>query len=73
MNAYQAYLDKNNLTRYAIAKASGLANSTLQRAAQAKAIDTISIKILKATALALNKKPGTVLEEILELEKSEHI
>lgn len=68
-NVYQLYLDQNGITRYKVAKISGVSNSTLQNVAESsKGTDTISGKILKATALALNKEPWEVFKELLELE-----
>lgn len=69
-NVYQLYLDQHNITRYKVAKISGVSNSTLQNVAESsKGTDTISGKILKATALALNKEPWEVFKELLELEQ----
>lgn len=69
MGLYQDYLDQNGITRYKVAKVSGVSNSTLQRVAESKhGTDTISGKILKATATALNMEPWEVFEELLELE-----
>ncbi|RRG09738.1 MAG: XRE family transcriptional regulator [Lactobacillus sp.] len=71
MGLYQNYLDQNGITRYKVAKASGVSNSTLQRVAESEhGTDTISGKILKATAVALDKKPWKVFEELLKLESS---
>lgn len=68
---FQQYLDNNNITRYQVSKASGVANSTLQRTADSKGgTDSISGKILKATAVALNKEPWEVFKELIELEES---
>lgn len=71
MGLYQDYLDQNGITRYKVAKASGVSNSTLQRVAESEhGTDTISGKILKATAVALDKEPWEVFKELLELESN---
>lgn len=69
-SVYQQYLDQHNITRYKVAKISGVSNSTLQNVAESdKGTDTISGKILKATALALDKEPWEVFKELLDLEQ----
>ncbi|WP_461241025.1 hypothetical protein [Paucilactobacillus sp. N302-9] len=69
MKLYQQYLDNNNITRYKVAKVSGLSNSTLQRVADSEhGTDTISGKIMKATAKALDKEPWEVFKELIALE-----
>lgn len=69
-SVYQRYLDDNHITRYQVAKRSGLNNSTFQRVAASKhGVDTLSGRILKATGKALDKEPWQVLKELCELEK----
>lgn len=70
MNVIQKYLDKNDITRYQIHKKSGIATTTLQHAVDREnAIDGLTGKVIKSIALALNKTPGTVLDELIEMEK----
>lgn len=69
MNVIQSYLDKNNITRYQVYKASGLSQMTLKHATESKkGIDGVSGKVLKAIAVTLGKTPGQVLDELIALE-----
>jgi len=69
-SVYQQYLDSHNITRYKVAKVSGVSNGTLQRVANSThGTDTITGKILKATGMALNKESWEVLKELVELER----
>lgn len=73
MNVFQVYLDNQNVTRYQIAKMTGLSQSTLQRASDSNGgTNSISGRILKATAAALDKTPGQVLDEMIELEANDN-
>ncbi|MCD2257457.1 helix-turn-helix domain-containing protein [Agrilactobacillus fermenti] len=67
MNTFSRYLTQQKITRYQIAKATGIYQSTLQRASKATSLDTLSVKILKAVATTLHKTPGQVLDELLAL------
>ena len=67
MNFYDDYLTQQSITRYKIAKETGISPSTLQRAADAKEIDNISMRIIIATAKALDKTPGTVADELINV------
>lgn len=69
MNVIQEYLDQSNITRYKISKISGINASTLKAAADSKnGIDGLTGKVIKAIALALNRTPGTILDEMITLE-----
>ncbi|MCO6542144.1 MAG: helix-turn-helix transcriptional regulator [Lactobacillus sp.] len=69
MNIIQKYLDQNDITRYKISKLTGISNTTLQSAVTSKnGINGLTGKVIIAIAKALNKTPGTVLDEIIELE-----
>lgn len=70
INIYDQYLEQNNITRYKVSKLSGVYASTLQVAADSNKLDNMSVRILKATATALDKTPGQVLDEMIELENS---
>ena len=71
MNVFQVYLDNHNITRYQIAKITGVGQSTLQRVSDSKGgTNSISGRILKATAKTLDKTPGQVLDELISLEKT---
>lgn len=71
MNVIQNYLDKHNVTRYKVSKLSGISQMTLKHAVDSKnSVDGISGKVLKAIAIALDKTPGQVLDELIELENN---
>ncbi|MCT1215820.1 XRE family transcriptional regulator [Latilactobacillus curvatus] len=71
MNVIQQYLDQNNVTRYKVSKLSGLGQTTLKAAVDSKnGIDGLTGKVIKAIAVALDKTPGTVLDELVQLEKN---
>ncbi|MDG2984368.1 TIR domain-containing protein [Latilactobacillus curvatus] len=72
MTIIQDYLDKNNITRYKISKLSGIGQPTLKAAVDSKSgINGLTGKVLKAIALALDKKPGAVLDELIEFNNQE--
>lgn len=69
-NIFDAYLKANNTTRYQVAKQSGLRASTLQRVAESpKGIKNMTIRTISAVALTVNKPSGTVVEELIALQK----
>lgn len=71
MNVIQNYLDKHNVTRYKVSKLSGISQMTLKHAVDSKnSVDGISGKVLKAIAIALDKTPGQVLDELIDLENN---
>lgn len=71
MSVFQDYLDAHDVTRYQVSKASGVGQTTLQRASASKSgTNGISGRILKATALTVNKTPGQALDEMIELENN---
>lgn len=68
-NVLQKYLDKNNVTRYQIHKATGIAQMTLQSAvAPTKPLSGQTVKVISAVAKTLNKTPGQVLDDLINLE-----
>jgi hypothetical protein len=69
-NIFDTYLAQNGTTRYQVAKQSGLRASTLQRVAESpKGIKNMTIRIISAVALTVNKPSGTVVEELIALQK----
>lgn len=71
MNVIQQYLDQNNITRYRVSKISGVGHTTIKAAAESKnGINGLTGKVIKAIAVALDKTPGTVLDELITLEKN---
>ncbi len=69
-NIFDAYLKANNTTRYQVAKQSGLRASTLQRVANSpQGIKGMTIRVVSAVALTINKPSGTVVEELIALQK----
>ena len=68
MNVLQKYLDKNNLSKYKIAKASGISQMTLSHATEdGKKLDGQTVKVIKAVAYTLGKTPGQVLDDLIAL------
>lgn len=67
-NLLDAYLEQQGITRYQVAKQSGIAETTLMNAAKkSRAID-INTKIIIAIAKTLQKEPGDVLNELIMTE-----
>lgn len=72
MNVLQKYLDLNKITRYQISKKTGIAQTTLAGAVvPKKKLSGQSVKVISAVAKVLGKTPGTVLDELIELESKE--
>lgn len=72
MNILDIYLQRNGVKRYDVYKKTGVSQQTLASAGK-KSIDHYSTKILKAVAETLDKTPGTVLDELFQLEKENPI
>lgn len=69
-NIFDTYLAQNGTTRYKVAQASGITASTLQRVAESpKGIKNMTIRTISAVALTINKSSGTVVEELIALQK----
>lgn len=69
MNALQEYLDQNNITRYQVAKQTGIANTTLANAVkETKPLSGQTVKVIRAVAEALGKTPGQVLDDLIQLD-----
>lgn len=70
MNALQEYLDQNGVTRYQVAKQTGIANTTLANAVkETKPLSGQTVKVITAVAQALGKTPGQVLDDLIELDE----
>ncbi|TWW13185.1 hypothetical protein LABALGNA3A7_09910 [Dellaglioa algida] len=64
------YLTKYSLTRYQVSQKSGIAATTLQNAITRNyRVNRLSIKIIIALSDILDKSPGDVLNEMLNLEQ----
>ncbi|MFL1695629.1 helix-turn-helix domain-containing protein [Weissella kandleri] len=61
------YLEQKNLTRYQVAKISGIQPSTLSDAKK-RPINRMTVKTLQALAMATADTPGKVLDSLIELE-----
>lgn len=61
------YLQEKNLKRYDVAKRSGVSQQVLSSAKNKKASE-LSMKVIDAIAMTVNKTPGAVLDELHELE-----
>lgn len=68
MNYLDLYLQKNNCKRYDVYKKTGVSQQLLATHTSKK-IEKYSNKVIMALAEFLNKTPGTVLDELIALEK----
>lgn len=68
MNFLDLYLQRNNSKRYEIYKKTGVSQQLLATHTKKK-VENYSNKVIMALSEALGKTPGTVLDELLELEK----
>lgn len=69
MNALQKYLDQSGVTRYQVAKQTGIANTTLANAVkETKPLSGQTVKVIRAVAEALGKTPGQVLDDLIQLD-----
>lgn len=59
------FLKQFNLTRYQVAKISGVRASTLAMAND-KPINSLSVRVLQALAMATGKTPGQVLDDLIK-------
>lgn len=66
-NLLDKYLEAQGLTRYKVAKDTGVSKSTLARAAD-KDADHISLRIIRAISSLTTKTPGQVLDGLINLE-----
>ncbi|MGG7212710.1 helix-turn-helix domain-containing protein [Clostridium nigeriense] len=68
MNYLDLYLQRNNLKRYDVYKKTGISQQLLSNHTNKK-IEKYSNKVIMALAEILEKTPGTVLDELLDLER----
>ncbi|MBT8939589.1 hypothetical protein BTI77_03265 [Lactobacillus delbrueckii subsp. bulgaricus] len=67
---YKNYLDQNGVTRYQVAKQTGIANTTLANAVkETKPLSGQTVKVISAVAQTLGKTPGQVLDNLIELDE----
>ena len=59
------FLKKYNLTRYQVAKISGVPESTLVSANDSY-INSLSVRVIQALSMATGKTPGAVLDELIK-------
>lgn len=68
MNVLQKYLEQNNISKYKIAKTTGISQMTLSHATEyGKKLDGQTVKVISAVAQALDKTPGQVLDDLITL------
>ena len=68
MNYLDLYLQKNNCKRYDVHKKTGVSQQLLSTHTK-KNIDKYSTKVIVALADTLDKTPGQVLDELMELQR----
>lgn len=61
------YLQKNNLKRYDVSKKTGISQQVLSNSKNKRALE-LPMKVVNAIAQSVNKTPGLVLDELIELE-----
>lgn len=64
------YLDQHDVTRYKVSKVGGVAESTLANTAKTEVIK-YGVHVLRAIAKTVDKTPGQVLDELLDMENKE--
>lgn len=69
MNYLDLYLQRNNCKRYDVYKTTGISQQLLSTHKNKK-VEKYSNKVIIALANTLGKTPGAVLDELIELEKS---
>lgn len=67
-NLLDSYLSDFSVTRYEVAKQSGIAASTLQRAAEKNSAFGLNTKVVGAVAYTIGTDPGRVLNDLVMLE-----
>lgn len=67
LNVIDTYARNHGLTRYAIAKKTGVSPTMLQRASQ-KTVSKMSGEVFSALGQAAGQTPGTVMDELIRLE-----
>jgi len=67
MNPIDEFLKNLYLNRYQVEKISQIGESTL-RTASTKPVNNLSVKTLRALAMATNNTPGEVLDALIKLE-----
>lgn len=71
MNVLQKYLDQNRISKYKVAKTSGISPMTLSHATEDnKPLSGQTVKVISAVAKALDKSPGQVLDDLFKLENN---
>ncbi|NVY96995.1 helix-turn-helix transcriptional regulator [Lactobacillus sp. DCY120] len=72
MSTLQKYLELNQITRYQISKKTGITQSSLQSTVESpRGLAGVTVKTLTAIATALEKTPGQVLDELIELDSEQ--
>ena len=69
MKPLKKYFEENNLTAYRVGKDNGFPNQTIQKQLTNDTLDRLSFKVIKAIANSLNKTPGQVVDELVNIEK----
>lgn len=73
-NSIEKYLDEHQTTAYKAAKLANISQSTMYDAINlSRDLNKQTIAIIKAVAKAVNRKPGQVLERLIEIEDSSNL
>lgn len=69
-NVLDAYLTSNSTTRYQVAQTGQMSASNLARIVKSPAgLKNMTVRVIEAIAYTIDKEPGTVLNEMLKLER----
>lgn len=67
MHTIDDFLKYSDLTRYDIAKISGISETTLADANQ-RPVNKMTVKVVQAIAMGVGMTPGRTLDELLKVE-----
>ncbi|KAA9322934.1 MAG: hypothetical protein KIC59_01660 [Lactobacillus jensenii] len=70
MNVLKKQLKKENVSAYLVSKKANIPYTTINNALKdSKKLDGQTVKVLKAAALAINRTPGQLLDELIKLDE----
>lgn len=73
MYTLKKYFETNDLTAYRVGKENGIPNQTISKQLKNDTLNGLSLRIIKAIAISINKTPGTVVDELIELDKNKDV
>ena len=74
MNVLKKQLKKENVSAYLVSKKANIPYTTINNALKdSKKLDGQTVKVLKAAALAINRTPGQLLDELIKSVSYTHL